>query len=77
MKTAPADLLVALAAKAFGVKQMSAPHQPAADPHDVKLKVSWTKDQLKAAPSFERYKAASASSTTAPATNPRPVAPPR
>ena len=40
------------------------------DPNDVKLKVSWTKDQLKSAPSFERYKAASATSTapTRPAT---------
>ncbi|MCC7345972.1 MAG: PRC-barrel domain-containing protein [Variibacter sp.] len=48
------------------------------DPHDVKLKVSWTKDQLKAAPTFERYKAASASgTTTTPATAPRPAAPQR
>ena len=35
------------------------------DPNDVKLKVAWTKDQLKAAPSFERYK--SARTTSAPA----------
>jgi hypothetical protein len=28
------------------------------DPMDVKLKVSWTKDQLKNAPDFEYYKAA-------------------
>ena len=33
------------------------PGSNANDPNDVKLKVSWTKDQLKAAPSFEKYKA--------------------
>ena len=37
MKIAPANLLAALAAKAFGAKQISVPHQPATDPHDVKL----------------------------------------
>lgn len=36
------------------------------DPTDVKLKVSWTKDQLKNAPSFEYYRAPAA---------PRPVPP--
>jgi hypothetical protein len=30
---------------------------PSNDPNDIKLKVSWTKDQLKAAPSFEYWKA--------------------
>ena len=35
------------------------------DPNDMKLKVAWTKDQLKSAPSFERYK--SARTTSAPA----------
>ena len=47
------------------------PARTSTDPHDVKLKVSWTKDQLKNAASFEYYKAASSSST--PATSPRPA----
>jgi hypothetical protein len=50
------------------------------DPTNVKLKVSWTKDQFKAAPDFQYYKSATrttsgsgASPTTGMA--PRPAAP--
>jgi hypothetical protein len=43
---------------------------PSNDPNDIKLKVSWTKDQLKAAPSFEYWKA---NATTGMA--PRPATP--
>jgi hypothetical protein len=46
------------------------------DPTDVKLKVSWTKDQLKNAPDFEYHKAASTASPTT-GTTPRPGSPPR
>jgi len=42
------------------------------DPTKIKLKVSWTKDQLKAAPDFEFYKPTRTSATTPPApTTPR------
>ncbi len=34
-----------------------APAENSSDPSDMKLKVSWTKDQLKNAPAFEYYKA--------------------
>jgi hypothetical protein len=51
------------------------------DPNDVKLKVSWTKDQLKGAPDFQYYKspARTTSSGDAPNTGmaPRPAAPAR
>jgi hypothetical protein len=40
VKTAPADLLAALAARAFGTKRIADPHQPATDSHDVKLPMS-------------------------------------
>lgn len=44
------------------------------DPHDVKLKLAMTKDDLKAAPAFERYKAARTTSTIPPAnTGQRPT----
>jgi hypothetical protein len=36
------------------------------DPHDVKLKVAMTKEQLKEAPAFERYKAPSATTGSTP-----------
>jgi sporulation protein YlmC with PRC-barrel domain len=36
------------------------------DPTKIKLKVSWTKDQLKAAPDFEYYKPTRTSATTPP-----------
>lgn len=39
------------------------------DPNDVKLKVTWTKEQLKEAPSFERYKAPARTTGTAPSSN--------
>ena len=51
------------------------------DPTNVKLKVSWTKDQLKSAPDFQYYKPA-ARTTDRPATSPttgmapRPASPP-
>jgi sporulation protein YlmC with PRC-barrel domain len=45
------------------------------DPTKVKLKVSWTKDQLKSAPDFEYYKAARTSLTTPPAPAPMPRTP--
>ena len=48
------------------------------DPQNIKLKVSMTKDQLKNAPSFERYKAPARTTGTGPATNTgttRPVPP--
>jgi len=44
---------------------------PSNDPNDIKLKVSWTKDQLKAAPSFEYWKSSNATTGM----NPRPVNP--
>ncbi len=49
------------------------------DPTHVKLKVSWTKDQLKQAPDFQYYKApARQTSTQSPTTGmaPRPATPP-
>jgi sporulation protein YlmC with PRC-barrel domain len=52
------------------------------DPTNVKLKVSWSKDQLKNAPDFEYYKAP-ARTTSGPGASPttgmapRPAAPPR
>jgi hypothetical protein len=49
------------------------------DPNNVKLKVSWTKDQLKNAPAFEYYKAAARTTSTGAGPNsgmaPRPAAP--
>jgi hypothetical protein len=39
------------------------------DPNDVKLKVTWTKEQLKEAPSFEAYKATARTTGTAPSGN--------
>jgi sporulation protein YlmC with PRC-barrel domain len=51
------------------------------DPTRVKLKVSWTKDQLKAAPDFQYYRVAhterpaAPSPTTGMAPAPRPIAP--
>jgi sporulation protein YlmC with PRC-barrel domain len=46
------------------------------DPTDVKLKVSWTKDQLKNAADFQYHKPASTTSPTTGMT-PRPGSPPR
>ena len=40
------------------------------DPADVKLKVSWTKDQLKNAPEFSYYKSPTRTTTDRPATSP-------
>jgi hypothetical protein len=47
------------------------------DPTHVYLKVSWTKDELKAAPDFEYYRAPARTSGTSPTTGmaPRPGAP--
>jgi len=47
------------------------------DPTNVKLKVSWTKDQLKAAPDFQYYRppARTTSPTTGMAPRPQPSAP--
>jgi hypothetical protein len=49
------------------------------DPSTVKLKVAWTKDQLKDAPDFQYFKSAARASTTPPPTTtgaaPRPMAP--
>jgi sporulation protein YlmC with PRC-barrel domain len=47
------------------------------DPTNVKLKVSWTKDQLKAAPDFQYYKPPARTTGTNPTTGmaPRPSAP--
>ena len=39
---------------------------PSNDPNDIKLKVSWTKDQLKAAPGFEYWKSSSTTTGMAP-----------
>jgi hypothetical protein len=39
------------------------------DPNDVKLKVSWTKDQLKQAPAFEYYRGAARTTGAATGTN--------
>jgi PRC-barrel domain protein len=50
-----------------------APAGAAADPNDIKLKVSWTKDQLKEAPAFEYYRAAPRTTGSAPGTAPRPA----
>ena len=46
------------------------------DPGNVKLKVAWTKDQLKAAPAFEYYREP-ARTTTSPGTSPTTGAAPR
>ena len=51
------------------------------DPTNIKLKVSWTKDQLKSAPDFQYYKPAARTTdrpTTSPTTGmaPRPASPP-
>jgi hypothetical protein len=46
------------------------------DPNNIKLKVAWTKDELKNAPDFQYYKAASRTSGNPPATTgaaPRPA----
>ena len=63
-----------------GAVANNAPASAAHDPSNVKLKVSWTKDQLKEAPDFQYYKAPSGMATTpspsttgaAPPANPRP-----
>jgi len=53
------------------------------DPTNVKLKVSWTKDQLKNAPDFEYYKAPARATSSGPGASPttgmapRPATPPR
>jgi sporulation protein YlmC with PRC-barrel domain len=44
-----------------------------ADPDDFKLKVSWTKEQLKDAPAFEYHKASARTTGSAPGTAPRPA----
>ena len=71
---------VALDMSAFQIVPASTNSSTASnDPNDIKLKVSWTKDQLKAAPSFEYYKVqARQSSTPSPTTGmaPRPATPP-
>jgi sporulation protein YlmC with PRC-barrel domain len=51
------------------------------DPNNVKLKVSWTKDQLKNAPDFQYYKSPARTTSTSPSSPttgmaPRPAAPP-
>lgn len=44
------------------------------NPNNIKLKVSWTKDQLKSAPAFEYYKVPARTTGTAPpATRPAPA----
>jgi hypothetical protein len=57
----------------------NAPTGSANDPTNVKLKVAWTKDQLKGAPDFQYYKPpARTAATPSPATTgsaPRPTAP--
>jgi sporulation protein YlmC with PRC-barrel domain len=67
---------VALDMSAFQIVPASSNSNTASnDPNDIKLKVSWTKDQLKSAPAFEYYKAqANTSPTTGMA--PRPATPP-
>jgi hypothetical protein len=45
------------------------------DPTDIKLKVSWTKDQLKSAPDFKYYQAVSSRAPTG-GPPPRPMTPP-
>jgi len=42
----------------------NAPSSAAHDPSDVKLKVAWTRDQLKAAPDFQYYKPPAGMATT-------------
>jgi PRC-barrel domain len=50
---------------------------PSNDPNDIKLKVSWTKDQLKNAPGFEYWKApATTGMTPRPANPANPTNPP-
>jgi hypothetical protein len=46
------------------------------DPTDVKLKVSWTKEQLKSAPDFQYYKPPSANRAPTNGMAPRPTIPP-
>jgi sporulation protein YlmC with PRC-barrel domain len=50
-----------------------APATVASDPTDIKLKVSWTKEQLKEAPAFAYYKAPARTTGSAPGTAPRPA----
>ncbi|MFL6798187.1 MAG: PRC-barrel domain-containing protein [Xanthobacteraceae bacterium] len=45
------------------------------DPTNVKLKVTWTKDQLKSAPDFQYYKSSSRTSSTSPNSNTTGMAP--
>jgi hypothetical protein len=73
---------VALDLSAFQVVPTNAGSSTAAtnDPNDIKLKVSWTKEQLKSAPSFEYWKANASTTGMAPrpanpATAPRAPAP--
>ena len=47
------------------------------DPTNVKLKVSWTKDQVKDAPDFQYYKAPSSTVGSGPRTTPAPGSPPQ
>ena len=58
----------------------NAPTGSSNDPTNVKLKVAWTKDQLKGAPDFQYYKPpARSAATPSPGTTgsaPRPAAPP-
>jgi PRC-barrel domain len=62
---------------AESVSKDNAPTGSANDPTNIKLKVAWTKDQLKDAPDFQYYKPP-ARTTPSPATTgsaPRPTAP--
>ncbi len=69
---------VALDMSAFQIVPASTNSSTSGDPNDIKLKVSWTKDQLKSAPSFQYYKADARQTPTTgmaprPATTPAPV----
>ncbi len=46
------------------------------DPNDIKLKVSWTKDQLKQAPDFQYYKTTRPAPSPTTGMAPRPATPP-
>lgn len=63
-----------------GSTTAQAPNTTSNDPTDVSLKVSWTKDQLQAAPDFQYYKPPAATTGTGPTTGlgreqPTPMAP--
>ncbi len=67
---------VALDMSAFQIVPASTNSSTSNDPNDIKLKVSWTKDQLKTAPGFQYYKAQARQTSPTTGMAPRPATPP-